>query len=55
MSSSIWFELLSKNLMWKVSIFSFGMGLNILGGGSDVMSGSLVISVFGRIFNYMGK
>ena len=34
-SSSIWLELVSKNLVWKFSSFSFGMGLSILGGGSE--------------------
>ena len=46
-SSSIWFELFSKNLMWKSFSFSFGIGLSILGGSSDVIIGALAISVFG--------
>ena len=55
MSSFTWFELLSKNLIWKSSIFCFGMGLNIIGGSSDVIIGALAISVFGRIFSCMGR
>ena len=53
--SSTWLELLSKNLMWKFSIFSFGMGLNILGGALEAISGTLAINVFGRICSYMGR
>ena len=30
-SSFIWFELASKNCVWKFSRFSFGMGFSILG------------------------
>ena len=55
MSLSMWFELLSKNLMWKFSILSFGMELSSLGCGSGVMGGGLVMSVFGGIFSCMGK
>ena len=43
MSSSIWLECLSKNCVWN----PLGMGLNILGGGSEVVDGSLAMSVFG--------
>ena len=55
MSSYIWFELLSKNFICESSIFSFGMGLSILGGGLGVMIGVLAVNIFGRIFSCMGK
>lgn len=48
-SSSIWFELLSKNFIWNFSRFSFGMGLRILGGGIGVVIDVLAISVFDGI------
>ena len=35
--------------MWKSLIFSFGIGLRILGGGSDAMIGVLAMSVLGGI------
>ena len=54
-SLSIWFELLSKNLMWKSLTFSFNMGLSILGGGSKVINGVLAINVFEGICSCMGK
>ena len=31
------------------------MGLSIIGGGSDVLIGALVINVFGGVFSCMGK
>jgi hypothetical protein len=55
MRSSMWWELLSKNLIWKCSILSFGMGLRSLGGGSEVMGGGLAMSVFGGMFRCMGR
>ena len=41
--------------MRNSSRFSFGMGLSILGGGSEVVSESLAMSVFGGICKCMGK
>ena len=35
--------------------FFFGMGLSILGGGSEVVNGSLAMSVFGGICRCMGR
>ena len=55
MRSSIWLELLSKNLTWNCSIRSFGMGLSIRRGGSVVGNGGLAISVFGGIVKCMGR
>ena len=55
MSSSIWLELFSKNLVWKFSSFSCGMGLSILGGGSEFVVGDVAISVFMEICSCMGK
>ena len=54
-SSSIWLEFLSKNFVRNSSRFFFGMGLSILGGGSEVVSGSLAIRAFGGMCNCMGK
>ena len=55
MSSSMKCELLSKNLVWKLLRLSFGMGLRILGVGSEIMGGGLAMSVFGGILRCMGK
>ena len=55
MSSSMWIKLFSKNLMWNLSMLAMGMGLSILGGGSDVVGGGLAMSVFGGIFSWMGR
>ncbi len=54
-SSSIWSELFSKNWVWKFSRFSFGIGLSIIGGGSEGVIGSFAISVFGGIRSCMGR
>ena len=54
-SSSIWLECCSKNIVWISSSFSFGMGLSMRGGGSGVVIGSLAMSVFGGICRCMGK
>ena len=54
-SSSIWFECASKNFVRNSSRFSFGMGLSILGGGSEVAVGIFAMSVFGGIYKCMGR
>ena len=54
-SSFIWFELASKNCVWKFSRFSFGMGFSILGGGSGLGGGIMAISVLGGICSCIGK
>ena len=43
----IWFELPSKNFMWKFLRVSFSMGFSIMGDGTGVGSDALAISVFG--------
>ena len=53
--SSIWLECLSKKIVWNSLSFSFGMGLSILGGGTEVVNGSLAISKFGGICRCMGR
>ena len=55
MSSSIWFECVSKKFVWNTSSFSFGIGLNILGGGSEVAIGALAISMLRGICKCMGR
>ena len=55
MSSSIWFECISKNFVRNSSSCSFGIGLSILGGGSEVVVGILAMSVFGGICKCMGR
>ena len=55
MSSSIWFECVSENFVRKSSRFSFGMGLGILGGSSEVVFGTFAMSVFGGICKCMGR
>ena len=54
-SSSIWLECLSKKFVWNSSSFSFGMGLSILGGGSEFVSGALTMNVFGGVCKCMGR
>lgn len=54
-SSSIWFELPSKNFIWKFLSSSFGMGFSIMGGGLGVGSDVLAISVFDEICSYMSR
>ena len=55
MSSFIWFELVSKNCVWKFLRFSFGMGFSILGGGLGIGDGVLAINVFGGICSCIGR
>jgi hypothetical protein len=52
---SIWFELDSKNFMWKFLRFAFGMGFSVLGGGSGLEDGILAINVLGGICSCMGR
>ena len=44
-----------KNFVRNSSSFSFGIGLSILGGGSEVVVGILAMSVFGGIRRCMGR
>ena len=53
--SAIWLECCSKNIVWKASSFSLGMGLSMRGGGSEGVIGSLAMSVLGGIWRCMGK
>lgn len=54
-NSSIRLELDSRNVTWKLSSLSGGMGLSIRGGDSDARTGVLAISVFGGIISRMGR
>ena len=55
MRSLIWFELASKNCVWNLSRFSFGMGFSICCGGSDLGVGILAINVLGGICSCMDR
>ena len=46
----IWFELVSKNFVWKFLRFSLGMGFSILGGGMGICNVVLAINVLGVVY-----
>ena len=55
MSSFIWFELVSKNYVWKILRFSLGMGFNILKVGLDICDVILAISALGGMCSCISR